>query len=56
MGFEAEWELYTSSEKETFQRVCRRLLKSTFIVKEKEAGIPAARAIVDELTAKYPLK
>ena len=28
----------------------------SIIVKEKEAGIPAARAIVDELTAKYPLK
>ena len=26
------------------------------IVKEHEAGIPKARAIVDELTAKYPLK
>lgn len=35
MGFEADWEMYTSSEKELFQRVCRRLLKSTFIVKEK---------------------
>ncbi|MCR5743298.1 MAG: DUF4194 domain-containing protein [Lachnospiraceae bacterium] len=35
MGFEADWELYTSGEKELFQRACRRLLKSTFIVKEK---------------------
>lgn len=36
MGFEADWEMYTSGEKELFQRVCRRLLKSTFIVKEKD--------------------
>ena len=36
MGFEADWEMYTSVEKELFQRVCRRLLKSTFIVKEKD--------------------
>ena len=36
MGFEADWDMYTSSEKELFQRVCRRLLKSTFIVKEKD--------------------
>lgn len=26
-----------------------------FVVKEKEAGVPKARAIVDELTGKYPL-
>jgi len=26
-----------------------------FVVNEKEAGVPKARAIVDELTAKYPL-
>ena len=36
MGFEADWEMFTSGEKELFQRVCRRLLKSTFIVKEKD--------------------
>ena len=36
MGFEADWDMYTSGEKELFQRVCRRLLKSTFIVKEKD--------------------
>ena len=27
-----------------------------FVIKEGEAGVPKARAIVDELTAKYPLK
>lgn len=27
-----------------------------YVVKEGEAGVPKARAIVDELTAKYPLK
>ena len=36
MGFEADWEMFTSGEKELFQRVNRKLLKSTFIVKEKD--------------------
>ena len=30
------WEAYTSSEKETFQRACRRLLKNTFVVRDKD--------------------
>lgn len=36
MEFESSWELFTSSDKEVFQRVCRKLLKSTFIVKDKD--------------------
>lgn len=36
MEFETNWELFTSSDKEVFQRVCRKLLKSTFIVKDKD--------------------
>lgn len=36
MGFETDWEMFSSGEKELFQRVCRKLLKSTFIVKEKD--------------------
>lgn len=36
MGFEMDWEMLSSGEKELFQRVCRKLLKSTFIVKEKD--------------------
>lgn len=36
MGFEAAWEMFTTGEKEVFQRVCRRLLKTTFVVKEKD--------------------
>ena len=34
MNFEA-WEDFTSSEKELFQRACRRLLKTTFIVRDR---------------------
>ncbi|MCD7752739.1 MAG: DUF4194 domain-containing protein [Lachnospiraceae bacterium] len=30
------WDSYTSSEKEQFQRICRRLLKQTFIVRDKD--------------------
>ena len=35
MSIEQYLEQYTSSEKETFQRACRRLLKQTFIVRDK---------------------
>ena len=35
-GIDACWDLYTDSEKSLFQRVCRRLLKSTFIVRDKD--------------------
>ncbi len=38
---------------EDFDRIAEAI---SYIVKEQEAGIPKARAIVDELTAKYPLK
>lgn len=30
------WDGYTSSEKEQFQKICRRLLKQTFIVRDKD--------------------
>lgn len=30
------WDNYTSSEKEQFQKICRRLLKQTFIVRDKD--------------------
>lgn len=30
------WDSYTSSEKEQFQKTCRRLLKQTFIVRDKD--------------------
>lgn len=36
MGIEEYWEDYTSSEKDLFQRSCRRLLKTTFIVRDKD--------------------
>ncbi len=36
MGMEEIWELYTSSERDLFQKACRRLLKSTFIVRDKD--------------------
>lgn len=36
MGMEEIWELYTSSERDLFQRSCRRLLKSTFIVRDRD--------------------
>lgn len=36
MQMEEIWEDFTSSEKETFQRSCRKLLKQTFIVRDKD--------------------
>lgn len=36
MSIETIWEDLTSSEKDMFQRSCRRLLKQTFIVREKD--------------------
>ncbi len=30
------WDSYTSSEKEQFQRICRRLLKQTFLVRDRD--------------------
>lgn len=36
MSIETMWEDLTSSEKDMFQRSCRRLLKQTFIVREKD--------------------
>lgn len=36
MSIETVWEDLTSSEKDMFQRSCRRLLKQTFIVRDKD--------------------
>lgn len=36
MTFEQRWEDYTSSERDIFQRCCRKLLKQTFIVRDKD--------------------
>lgn len=36
MNIEEYWSDYTSAEKELFQKSCRRLLKSTFIVRDKD--------------------
>ena len=36
MNIEEYWGDYTSTEKELFQKSCRRLLKSTFIVRDKD--------------------
>ena len=36
MSIEIMWEDLTSSEKDMFQRSCRRLLKQTFIVRDKD--------------------
>ncbi len=36
MGMEEYWDNFTSSERDLFQKSCRRLLKATFIVREKD--------------------
>ena len=36
MSIEEYWEDFTSSEKDLFQKACRRLLKQTFIVRDRD--------------------
>ncbi len=36
MNIEDYWDHYTSAEKDLFQKSCRRLLKTTFIVRDKD--------------------
>lgn len=36
MSMEMFWEDYTSTERDLFQKSCRRLLKQTFIVRDKD--------------------
>lgn len=36
MGFEESFENFTSRERDFFQKACRRLLKTTFIVRDKD--------------------
>jgi hypothetical protein len=36
MGFEVTWSDFSTNERDMFQKVCRKLLKQTFIVREKE--------------------
>lgn len=36
MGMDAYWEDYTSSEKSMFTKACRRLLKGTFVVRDRD--------------------
>ena len=36
MNIEEFWEGFTSSEKDLFQKSCRRLLKQTFLVRDRD--------------------
>jgi len=36
MEFQDYWDSYTASERDRFQRICRKLLKVTFIVRDKD--------------------
>ena len=36
MNFDELWKDFTSLEKDLFQKSCRKLLKSTFIVRDKD--------------------
>ncbi len=36
MNFEGTWSDFSTNERDMFQKVCRKLLKQTFIVREKE--------------------
>lgn len=47
------WDNFTSSEKEKFQKICRRLLKQTFIVREKDEESRQAYYFVSNKTEAF---
>ena len=50
MGFEEIWNEYTSSEKDMFQKSVRRLLKQTFIVRDRDEDSKKAYYFVSKRT------
>ena len=63
MGFEEIWNEYTSSEKDMFQKSVRRLLKQTFIVRDRDEDSKKAYYFVSKrsepfsrsITISYPI-
>ena len=54
MGFEEIWNEYTSSEKDMFQKSVRRLLKQTFIVRDRDEDSKKAYYFVSKRTILSP--
>lgn len=49
------WSMYTSSEKELFQKSCRRLLKYTFIVRDKDEDSKKAYYFISKNSEPFSL-
>ena len=55
MNIEEFWSGYTSSEQELFQKSCRRLLKQTFIVRDKDQIDKSTMTGILALFSRYQL-
>lgn len=53
MSMEVFWEDYTSTEKDLFQKSCRRLLKQTFIVRDKDEDNKKAYYFISKKPAPF---
>ena len=53
MGFEEIWNEYTSSEKDMFQKSVRRLLKQTFIVRDRDEDSKKAYYFVSKRSEQF---
>ena len=54
MGFEEIWNEYTSSEKDMFQKSVRRLLKQTFIVRDRDCLLYTSPSPRDRSVSRMP--
>jgi len=55
MDFQDYWDAYTASERDLFQRTCRKLLKTTFIVRDKNEESRKAYFFVAKLPEPFSL-
>ena len=56
MGFEEIWNEYTSSEKDMFQKSVRRLLKQTFIVRDRDEDSKQAFGTIFSVPGIYRIR
>jgi len=55
MEFQEYWDAYTASERDLFQRTCRKLLKTTFIVRDQSEESRKAYFFVSKLPEPFSL-
>lgn len=54
MNIEEFWEGFTSSEKDLFQKSCRRLLKQTFIVRDRTRRVSVPTILFPKIRSPFP--